>query len=165
MKIYIGIDNGTSGSLGIIKGDQSVFCKIPSKNGQDYTKKKKNVTRINVVGLHDLFADHVFASQDGAMALIERPFVNPKMFNASLSGVRAMEAIITFLEAHSIPFAWIDSKEWQSVLLPQGTKGTPELKKASMDIGCRLFPMHRALIEKHKDADGILIAEYCRRKY
>jgi len=50
------------------------------------------------------------------------------------------------------------------VLLPQGIKGD-ELKVASKDIGCRLFPEHTELIVKHKDADGILIAEYCRRKF
>ena len=49
-------------------------------------------------------------------------------------------------------------------LLPKGSKGIV-LKNDSKDIGCRLFPQSSALIVKHKDADGILIAEYCRRKF
>lgn len=58
---------------------------------------------------------------------------------------------------------YCDSKHWQRILLPKGAKG-PELKKASMDIGCRLFPEHEKLIRKHKDADGLLIAEWARRE-
>jgi hypothetical protein len=46
-------------------------------------------------------------------------------------------------------------------LLPKGIKGSDELKKASLDVGVRLFPK----LPLKKDADGILIAEYMRRKY
>ena len=56
---------------------------------------------------------------------------------------------------------YVDSKDWQKVLLPKGTKGSDELKKASLDIGNRLFPQFAD--NKHKDRDGILIAEYGRR--
>jgi hypothetical protein len=62
-----------------------------------------------------------------------------------------------------LPYEYTDSKKWQTMLLPQGIKGSDELKKASFDIGCRMFPQHSDLIKRHKDADGILIAEYCRR--
>jgi len=47
--------------------------------------------------------------------------------------------------------------------LPKGVQGAPELKKASMDIGLRLFPDQANVINKHKDADGLLIAEWSRR--
>ena len=39
-----------------------------------------------------------------------------------------------------------------------------QLKKASMDIGIRMFPNHEVKIRKHKDADSLLMAEWCRRK-
>ena len=42
---------------------------------------------------------------------------------------------------------YIDSKEWQKELLPSGCKGE-ELKTASRDIGCRLFPKYKDLIIK-----------------
>ena len=41
----------------------------------------------------------------------------------------------------------------------------PELKAASLDIGKRLFPLYAEVMEKQKDADGMLIAEFCRRKF
>ena len=33
-----------------------------------------------------------------------------------------------------------------------------------MNVGLRLFPSQEDLIRKHKDADGMLIAEWARRK-
>jgi len=49
------------------------------------------------------------------------------------------------------------------VMLPHGVKGPAELKKASADIGKRLFPGQTEAIDKHKDADGLLMAEWARR--
>ena len=54
-------------------------------------------------------------------------------------------------------------KIWQKKLLPQGCKGE-DLKRASEDIGLRLFPSLRPVIKKHKDADALLIAEWARRE-
>ena len=49
----------------------------------------------------------------------------------------------------------------QKDMLPKGCKGE-ELKKASLDIGNRLFPSFKTV--KHPDRDGLLIAEWARRK-
>lgn len=46
----------------------------------------------------------------------------------------------------------------------KGIEGSAELKKASMDIGLRLFPDQEEVIKKHKDADALLIAEWARRE-
>ena len=46
-------------------------------------------------------------------------------------------------------------------MLPKGIKGADVLKKASLDVGKRLFPQ---FADKFKgDADGILIAEWARK--
>ncbi len=89
--------------------------------------------------------------------------VNPMRFMATTSALRSLESTLTVIEYLKLPLSYIDSKEWQKLLLPQGIKGSDELKKASLDIGCRLFPQHSDLIKRHKDADGLLMAEYCRR--
>ena len=47
-------------------------------------------------------------------------------------------------------------------MLPKGCKGA-ELKAASKDVGIRLFPQHKEIIVKQKDADSLLIAEWARR--
>lgn len=159
----IGIDNGVSGSIGVIDGGQEYFYKVPTRAEQDYTKKKKNLRRVDVAGLKSLLRPHL---RDGNNhhVMMERPMVNPGRFNATTSALRAMEATLIALEQLCLPVHYVDSKEWQNVLLPRGCKGN-ELKKASVAIGCRYFPSLAADFRKHKDADGMLIAEYCRRFY
>lgn len=158
---YIGVDNGTSGTIGIIGPESSHFIKTPIKLEQSYTKKKGNISRVLFHELRRFLMDNTEVNK--RFAVLERPLINPGMFKTSMSAMRTLEAEVLILESLKIPYMYCDSKEWQKVLLPHGTKGSPELKKASMDIGCRLFPEHEALIKKHKDADGILIAEWARR--
>lgn len=158
-KIRIGIDNGVSGSIGIITDEVSSFVKTPIITQQNYTKKKANISRIDWKNLRSIL--EVYDPLD-CFILLERPMVNPMRFQATTSALRSLESTLTVIELLGLPHAYIDSKEWQKALLPQGIKGE-ELKKASLDIGCRLFPQFTELIVKHKDADGILIAEYCRR--
>lgn len=160
-KIYIGIDNGVTGTIALIKEDETIFFKTPVKKEQSYTKTKQNISRLDFMKLHELFSTYIAGNK--SFAVIERPGVNPARFKASISGVRCLEATIILLENMNIPFQYCDSKNWQKELLPAGIKGTPELKKASCDIGCRLFPEYEELISKHGDADALLIAEWSRR--
>lgn len=159
MYSYIGIDNGTSGTIGVITEHHNYFWKTPTKKEQDYTKKKQNITRIDVVAL-----DELLNRFENPFAVLERPFTG-KYVKTMLNGMRALEATLTFLESNGIGHVFIDSKAWQRDLLPQGIKGSTDLKKASRDIGVRMFPQHKELIMKHGDADGILIAEYARRNF
>ena len=158
--IQIAIDNGTSGSIGIITKDEVKYIETPITIEQSYTKKKQNISRVDWKSLYELLEPY---DKTECMVLLERPMINPTRFTASMSAMRALESTLVVIERLQLPHAYIDSKEWQKALLPNGIKGTPELKKASVDIGCRLFPQHATLIKKHGDADGLLIAEYGRR--
>ena len=158
-KIYIGVDNGVTGSIGIVSEDFCDFILTPVRKEQNYTKKKDLINRIDVNVLRDYLTKSINGHEpQDCLAVLERPLVNPTMFKATISAVRALEATMGVLESLHIPYMFTDSKEWQRKVLPQGTQGTPELKKASVDIGCRLYPKHEVLIKKHKDADGLLIA-------
>ena len=159
--VFIGIDNGVTGTIGIIVPSGSYFYEIPVKKEQNYTKKKGNISRVVGTALKEMLAPFV---NSNTMIQIERPMVNPGRFAATTSALRALEAVLIVVEQLGLAYEYIDSKEWQKVLLPQGSK-KEQLKEDSKNIGCRLFPQHRELIEKHKDADGILIAEFCRRKF
>ena len=163
--IFIGIDNGVTGSIGIISPDTSIYIPTPVKKEQNYTKKKGNISRIDAVKLYSLLSDENIYHINRMIIALERPMVNPKRWTASISAIRAVEATLNIIELLSIPYVYMDSKEWQRELLPKGIKGAPELKKASFDIGMRLFPQHEKTMLKQKDADGILIAEYLRKKY
>lgn len=165
-KLYIGFDNGISGTVGMIFNNQTWFFLPPTKLEQNYTKKKGNITRIILPELVSIISGLLIKiNPESIMCLIERPMVNPKRFQASTSALRALETQLNTVELLQIPYQYEDSKAWQKELLPKGVKGDVALKEASKNIGCRLFPQHAELIKKHKDADGILMAEYCRRKF
>lgn len=164
--IYFGIDNGVSGSIGVIKtesnfiGGQSKveYFKMPTKRELNYTKVKQFLNRIDAELLKALLS--VYNLLD-SLCFIERPMINPMRFRATVSAIRALEATLIVLEELKIPYRYIDSREWQKVLLPDNLKGAEELKEASLLVGKRMFP--QICFDKFNDADGLLIAEYCKR--
>ena len=158
MRTYIGLDNGVSGSIGILTEKEIKLFKTPIKNELSYTKTKQNINRIDVPNLILLLQP--FASPQTKL-WIERPMVNPTRFKATMSAIRALEATLIALEILEMPYEYIDSKEWQKNLLPEGLKGEA-LKPASLNIGKRLFPS--VDFKGFADADSLLIAEYQRRR-
>jgi hypothetical protein len=159
--IYASCDNGISGSFAWVNEDcsESGVVTTPTFVEQDFQKNKKNITRVDVPKLIAWF--HSLPKGDIRM-IMERPFVNPMMFNATLSAIRAWEATLIALQEFNYPRQVIDSKRWQKEMLPQGCKG-PELKVASVQVGCRLFPDHSDWIRDQGDADSLLLAEFARR--
>ena len=161
--VFIGFDNGvTNNGIGVINSNgEARLYTLPIKKELSYTKEAKHISRIDypgLVSLMDLIMKD-FNGEDVRVGL-ERPMVNSTRFNASLSAVRALEATLIAVEEKQWAYEYIDSKEWQKVLLPKGLKGSDELKNASLDVGRRMFPK----LNIKKDADGLLIAEYLRRK-
>lgn len=164
-RFFIGIDNGVSGSMAIIGTGPTVPTAVyavtmPTITQQNYTKKKSNITRIDGKKLFYML-DRSIPKGSEVHILIERPMVNPTRFQATMSAIRALEAVIIVIETLGFSYSYIDSKEWQKQLLPSGTKGD-DLKSASLYIAERLYPGKNPV--NHKDADGILIAHYCMLK-
>jgi len=164
MKAYIGIDNGVTGSIAFIGDDSSRMFQTPTHKEQSYTKKKAQITRIDWMSLEIALANLVdtWGNAKYVRVFIERPFTG-KGYKAVVSGMRALEATLIAVERYGLSYQYIDSKQWQREMLPKGCKGTAELKAASKDVGIRLFPQHKEIIVKQKDADSLLIAEWARR--
>jgi hypothetical protein len=163
MKYYIGIDNGASGSIGIVdeNGRLILFIKVPTKEEPSYLKSKlRMIRRVDFFTWEEIMEKVMDEHEGEYKAFIERPLVNPSMFHATMSGIRALEATLIALEDLRIPYEYIDSKQWQKVLLPSGSIGHDQLKLVSREVGKRLFPQTEGV---HEDADGILIAEWARR--
>jgi len=166
MKIYSFLDNGVSGSLGVIypNGDYSWDPTPVRKKCLDYTKTKKFITRIDVTKFKELLTEKLIdVSKElkcGVILGLERPMVNPTRFNATRSALRALEASLIVIEELNIPYQYEDSKAWQAVMLPKGIVGADEQKKASLDVGKRLFPKGTF----KTDADSLLAAEYLRKQ-
>lgn len=155
--ITIGIDNGTSGTIGVLGGDEPEFHLVPHQEHLHYSAKGKFIKRIIFDELSGIFGRHW---QRTHKAYIERPLTGgPAMVNQMLLAARAYEATLIALEEHQIGYETIDSKAWQKALLP-GVKGSKNLKKASMFKGIELYPQFEEAIRKHKDADGLLIAHH-----
>jgi hypothetical protein len=151
----VGIDNGVSGSLGVITQEKAFYYHTPIKKVLNYTKTKKWLNRINGVELKK-----ILSSFNISKVLIERPMVNPGRFQATISAIRALEATLIILEDLRIPYEYCDSKEWQKVLLPKELE-KEELKEASLLVAKRLFP--NIDYKGFSDGDGLLIAEWARR--
>lgn len=165
-KLYIGIDNGTSGTIGILGEHNNLFIETPIIKEQSYTKKKEMISRVDINRLYEILTramQYEECEPSDCMVVMERPLINPGMFKTSMNASRTLEAELCVVEMLSIPHVYIDSKQWQREMLPKGIKGSAELKKASKDIGIRMFPAHTELIARHKDADGILIAYWARK--
>jgi hypothetical protein len=156
-RVFIGIDNGVSGAITILSstGEILIHKKTPIKNHLNYTKKKAFINRVDFKELM-MVLKHITDNYI-PFCMIERPMINPMRWTASSSALRCVEATEIILEELQIPYQFIDSKEWQKILLPSGLKGD-QLKKASMDVAKRLFPKQFIV-----NADSLLIAEYCRK--
>ena len=176
--IFLGADNGISGSWGFISEYGTNQYPTPIKLDLNYQKTKvKHITRIDTVQLRELIRQELdkywagkfkgyvtFPMSTDSIAqevrcMIERPMVNPMRFEATTSALRALEATLITLERLRIGYEYVDSKAWQKVLLPvvskeQYSKDKQIYKKLSLEVGQRMFPH----IEFDKDADGILIA-------
>lgn len=166
MKAWLAIDNGATGSVAFITEQGKVrFGPVPTKFEQNYTKAKQNITRINGNELYRWILESLQLpgfdlQRDRCLVIMERPMVNPRRFKQSLSSVRAFEATLIIIESLLLPYQYIDSKNWQKMMLPEGTEGD-ELKRLSLEMGNRFFP--EFCNSKCKDRDSLLMAEYARR--
>lgn len=168
--IYIGIDNGVSGSVGIIdERNKAYLYHTPVKKSLNYQKTKvKHITRIAAGAFRSLLTEFVSDSTSigvlkPAKAIIERPMVNPQRFEATTSALRALEATLIVLESLGIGYEYCDSKGWQKKFLPyisvKDKKEYPaKLKQVSLEVGQRMYPDINW--DGFKDGDGILIARY-----
>lgn len=181
MAVFIGIDNGSSATIGIIdeKGIGHLFP-IPTKSMLNYQKTKvRHITRIDVKALRTLLEPFIheegwkpypfgtYASQALVIekkpivkVAIERPMINALRFQASISGARSLEAVLIVLESLGLGYEFMDSKDWQKKQLPyisvKDKKEYPaKLKQVSKEVGMRLYP--NIDWSKFKDADGLLI--------
>ena len=161
-KIFLACDNGVTGSISIINSidSSSLFVKTPAKVEQSYTKKKQNISRIDWLALDDLLLQ--YRNRQDTIVILERPMTNAMRVMATISGARAFESTVCCVERAGLGYEVVDSKQWQSVMLPSGVK-KDQLKKTSADLGIRLFPHLQSIITKHGDADSLLMAEWARR--
>ena len=168
-KIYIGIDNGVSGSIGIITPKTSLFFKMPTIKQQDYHKAKHGITRIDTLELKGLLEEYIPNGIQGNLVCVgmENPMVNPFRWKASASALRAFEATLTIVESFQVPYHHILAKDWQKDIFGKGYEGDAkkkvkvDTKAISLQKAKQFFP--KANLGKHPDGDGLLLAYYMKK--
>jgi len=166
----IGIDNGPTGSIGVIRHRLAVyFGPVPTKPSLHYGKKGSISNRLdratfNVTLMKALdFNGQSWPGTDNIRVFIERPFTaSAMMIKAMMSSARFFEATIIALEDLGLGYEVIDSGTWQKPLLG-AVKGSKELKLASKLRGQQLYPQYADAIKEQGDADGLLIAHHFAR--
>lgn len=165
-RIYIGIDNGHTGTVAWVgENVHPTIIETPVRKEQSYTKKAQKMTRIDHERLTAQLKELIEAAGDASnvMVVMERPFTGTYA-SANVSAARAYEVTLVLVEQLKLPHNIVDSRQWQKVMLPVGIKGSDKLKEASATIALRLFPDQEKVIKKHKDADALLMAEWARRQ-
>lgn len=160
-RYVIGNDNGVTGSIAVLEEDTGklvLYKKVPVTKCLSYTKTAKWMNMIDV----DAYVEMLEPYATDSRLFMERPMVNPGRWNATVSALCCWTAQRIALErlgkTHGLRYEYIDSKQWQKVMLPQGISGPAEQKAASLSVGQRMFPKQKF----SKDADGALIAEWAR---
>ena len=156
---FIGMDNGT-GACGIALLSDSVvrYDKLPVKHEASYTKEERHISRLDAPGLRQLFTSWNLP-KDSTLVTMERPMLNPMRWRASVSAARCLEAELVVIEEFGYDLEYIDSKQWQHVLLA-GVEGSDNLKKASLEKAKQLYPQFKF----KKDGDSMMIAHWAKNR-
>lgn len=164
MKAYtLGVDNGVTGSWAIVGPGLALTTGTPTKDAV-LNRAGKMGKRVDVVECIQWVKNAIPTDKPGELASIrayvERPFTgSAMMINTTVLAARAFEATIIALEHLGIGYEVVDSRQWQSVMLP-GIKGREDLKRASKAKGIQLYPSLAKYINQIGDADGLLIATW-----
>lgn len=144
--IFIGVDPGVSGSIVALRATVDKFHSDIA-GMQRLSDTEHEISRF----LFDMAADgECFAFVEKVHAMPKQGVRSMFTFGQNYGMVRGM------LAAHRIPFDDVTPQRWQKELgcLSKGDKNTTKAKAG------QLFPQVKVA---HWFADGLLIAEFCRR--
>lgn len=177
-KLFIGIDNGSSGSYTIINecGELICFEHVPTfkiKKWATSNNKQGHITVIDVNTLEQMLSKYIKSiDKENIYCFIERPAVGFSGWSiwTSLSGIVAWVSVQYALLNLGIKYDTIDSKQWQKYLIPQALgkkdKSKPMkrgdrnkyLKIESDKLAKELYPDIE--LKNSGDGDSINIAHY-----
>jgi hypothetical protein len=189
VNIIFGLDNGATGTISSIVQypDNSFdifFQKTPSYNVMDYQQNIQYIARIDWKKLKNWFETILNLVKDNyykkykididlkPLVVLERPMINADRFKQSKNAARAFEATLIVLEMLNLEnnYLIIDSKKWQHYFFGKNTI-LIDLKEASKNEGIKFlnefnkkYKNYIEIIEKHGDADSLLIGKFAFEK-
>jgi len=156
--IYLGIDPGLDGGVGVIANDAKLVFGVPTL----IRKKAKGTKREYLVGQMANILRDTLRSGSGVLAYLEDVHAFPMQGTVSMFNMGEGKGIwLGILSALEIPYELISPQSWKKAM------GLNKDKEASRLLALRLFPELTDALKLKKDegkAEAILIAEYARRK-
>lgn len=147
--IFLGIDPGKSGAVGVLIGEKFFVYPTPVI-GKDY----------DICGMKYLLAPYV---QDGAFCVLERAQAMPKQGSVSMFEFgRGYGIWLGILACLGIQFQIVHARVWTRQML-EGAPG--EGKERAVHVAQNLFSWRPKLKKEWQYADAILLAEYAKRLY
>lgn len=158
--VYIGVDNGLSGAIGILFAGSGQATRPENEHHPMVTRSAtiagKDGRRLHYKAVRDTFNRF---SDAGAIIILEYPFRGQNS-RAVGYGMAAWECVMIAAEVAAIPVHHVAAKTWQKELFG-GIKGTAELKKASRVYGETLWPWLKPNKGAHGgDFDAMMLALY-----
>lgn len=155
--IHIGIDNGTTGAIGVLGTEEPML--IPAKAYvRQYTGTKSGKGKeLDPLAFARILRE-ISTHGDIQFVTIERPFTGgPGTGNAAVVARGVYAGMQAVLEIMGIPYVTIDSREWQEPLFGKGGKAK-DTKARSLALGIQRYPLLEQEIRRQGDADALFIA-------
>jgi crossover junction endodeoxyribonuclease RuvC len=155
--IYIGIDPGKKGGIGIINNNPRLLLECNIEMPLD------SADEIDCIKIFQIL--NIFVSEVDSFCIIEKAQSMPQqgvksMFNYG----RGYGELIAVLKILKIPYQEIQSQKWKKEF-----SLIKKDKKASIAVAEKLFPEEKFYTERGRAMDGkaeaLLIAEFARRTY
>ena len=173
IKVLIGIDNGSTGSIGSIfykeapneKGYEIVdvtLIKTPIKKVRSYTKEEHYVSLLDLYKMSQ-YINIIKSNCCSCIIYTERPMINPIRFKSSVSACMNFASLLNIIEVCNIEkYYVIDSKKWQHTYFDNSIAGSKNLKDESKRLGLTLFSNYDKITKviKSRDADALFISLY-----
>ena len=158
----IGIDNGTTGAIGIIHPNGTDFFKTPTITVPKYTKAPAKLKRVDFQRLVLMLQE--YTNRYECFVALENPLTSKRLLNTTILAARSHEATMIALEYLNISryhknLIHVSSRDWQKIYLPRIVKGQGK-KVASLTLGINEWPEHRHAIISQGDADALYLAKY-----
>ena len=153
--IAIGIDNGVTGTIGIITPERSCLRPVPTM------ADALGGRRIDHEALRELILSFCEGCLAVTHAAIEQPLSGLPSAAAIKSANRAFEAARITLEILGVGYEVISAAKWHKTELP-GVTGRENLKRQSLAKGLAMLSdiKSKDCARKAKDCDGLLIADW-----
>ena len=153
--IFIGVDPGAKGSLVALRGDKVLLMSIFNKH--EYRRIVSYCVELNVT----------YAVVEQVHAMPSQGVTSMFSFGENYGWIKGL------LDAFEVPFVTIPPQNWKKQYDLISPKGTDKkvIKQRSIECAKTLFPdtsllaSARCKVESDGLAEGLLIANFCRRNF